>query len=139
MVIGEDIDLIILSLTLSSPNSTIVFQKPGRGKTDTKSYSILNLQNQFKNEIPHFMFIHAIGGCDTTSSIFWQGKLKNLKNVQKHTEIYDSLTLFNNEYSSPEDIERIGEKFLLKLYNASVNIRSLNKHRCKDMKFFEKL
>jgi len=73
------------------------------------------------------MFIHAIGGCDTTSALFKKGKLKHLKTVQKHPELHHSLLIFNNESSSPEEIERAGEKYLLTLYKAPAHITSLNK------------
>jgi len=72
------------------------------------------------------MFIHAIGGCDTTSALFQKGKIKHLKTVQKHPELHDSLLIFNNESSSPEEIERAGEKYLLALYKAPAHIKSLN-------------
>jgi len=75
------------------------------------------------------MFIHVIGGCDTTSSLSQKGKIKHLKKVQKHSELYDSLLIINNESSSPEEIERAGEKYLLTLYKAPAHIKSLNKLR----------
>lgn len=48
MVIGEDIDLIVLLLTLSTTQSDqIIFLKPGRGKTETRFYSIQTLKEKF--------------------------------------------------------------------------------------------
>ncbi|KAL4131478.1 hypothetical protein QTP88_008786 [Uroleucon formosanum] len=67
----------------TSESDQIVFLKSGRGKMETKFYSIQTLKEQFQNMIPHFMFIHTISGCDTTSSIFQQGKLKYVKTFQK--------------------------------------------------------
>jgi len=127
VVIGEDIDLLILLLTLSPPKNTIIFEKPGRGKIETRSYAVGSLKEHFKNVIQYFMFIHAIGGCYTTSASFKQGKIKHLKTVQKHPELHDSLLIFNNESSSQEEIERAGEKYLLTLYKAPAHIISLNK------------
>lgn len=75
------------------------------------------------------MFIHAMGGCDTTSSLFQTGKIKHLKTVQQHPELHDLLLIFNNESSSPEEIERAGEKYLLALYKAPAHITSLNNLR----------
>jgi len=112
VVIGEDIDLLILLLTLSPPKNTIIFEKPRRGKIETRSHAVGSLQEHFKNEIQYFMFIHAIGGCDTTSALFQQGKIKHMKTVQKHPELHDTLLIFNNESSSQEEIERAGEKYL---------------------------
>lgn len=130
IVIGEDIDLIVLLLTLSTTQSDqIVFLKPGRGKTETRFYSIQTLKEKFQNMIPHFMFIHALSGCDTTSSIFQQGKLKYVKTFQKHSKLQDSLLIFNNESSSADDILSVGQEFLLKLFNAPKFITSLNQYR----------
>lgn len=71
IVIGEDIDFIVLLLTLSTSQSDqIVFLKPGRGKMETKFYSIQTLKEQFQNMLPHFMFIHVISGCDTRHQYF---------------------------------------------------------------------
>ena len=39
------------------------------------------------------------------------------------------ILIFNNESSSPEEIERAGEKYLLTLYKAPTHITSLNKLR----------
>lgn len=116
-------------MTLSPPNNTIIFEKQGKGRTNTKSFFIRNLQEHFKSEIPYLMFIHAVGGCDMTSSIFLQGKLKHFKTIKNHPELYDSLLLFNNEFSLPEDLIRAGEEFFLKLYKAPSHIKSLDKYR----------
>jgi len=62
--------------------------------------------------IPHFMFIHAISGCDTTSPIFQQEKLKYVKTFQKQSELQDSFFIFNNESSSVYDILCVGQEFL---------------------------
>jgi len=118
VVIGEDKDLIILLLTLTTDDSQIIFKKPGKGSTETISYSIQNLLQQFKVELPYFLFVHAIGGCDTTSAIFQQGKIKHLKTVQAHPELRDSLLIFNNESATHEEILRAGEEYLLKLFKA---------------------
>lgn len=113
-------------MTLSTSQSDqIVFLKFGRGKMETKFYSIQTLKEQFQNMIPHFMLIHKISGCDTTSSIFQQGKLKYVKTFQKHSELQDSLLIFNNESSSANDILSVGQEFLLKLFNAPIFFRYL--------------
>lgn len=113
-VIGEDVDLIIILLTLTTDDSQIIFKKPGKGSTETRSYSIQNLRQQFKVELPYILFVHAIGGCDTTSAIFQQGKIKHLKTVQAHPH---------------EEILRAGEEYLLKLFKAPANTKTLNYHR----------
>jgi len=75
------------------------------------------------------LFIYAIGGCDTISSIIQQEKLKHLKTVQAHLELHNSLLVFNNESSTPEVILCLGEEYQLKLYKTPTNTTSLNQHR----------
>lgn len=59
------------------------------------------------------MFIHAISdGCDTTSPILQQEKLKYVKTFQKQSELQDSFFIFNNESSSVYDILCVGQEFL---------------------------
>lgn len=75
MFIGEDIDFIILLLTLTPYDSGIIFKKPGKEITETSSYSIKNVLQQVKVELSYFLFIHAIGGCDTISAMLNKGNL----------------------------------------------------------------
>lgn len=126
VVIGEDVDLIILFLTLTPDDLQIIFKKPGKGSTETRTYSIQHLRQQFKVKLPYFLFVHAIGGCDITSAIFQQGKIKHFKTLQVHPEIHNLLLVFNNESATPEKILRAGEEYLLKLFKAPVNTESLN-------------
>lgn len=49
------------------------------------------------------MFARAIGGRDTTSAIFQQGKTKHMNTVQAcYPELRDLLLVFNNESATPE-------------------------------------
>jgi hypothetical protein len=75
--------------------------------------------------IPYFMFIHTISGCDTTLSIFQQGKLKYVEKFQKHSKLQYSLLIFNNESFSADDIFSVRQEFLLKLFNSPKFITSL--------------
>lgn len=59
---------------------------------------------------------------------FNRGKLKKLKTIQTHSELHGSLLVFNNESTTPEEILR-ARGYLLKLFKAPINIKSLNHHR----------
>ncbi|KAJ8897683.1 hypothetical protein PR048_003033 [Dryococelus australis] len=68
VVIGEDVDLLILLTALTPPDRNVYFMKPGRGNTEDKVYSTRQLQ-----ELPFsgfILFIHSFTGCDTTCAIF---------------------------------------------------------------------
>lgn len=66
----------------------------------------------------NILFLHAFSGCDTTSSLFNQGKLKFLSILQKHQDLHDSIQVFQDSNAEPDAIADAGERFLLALYGA---------------------
>jgi hypothetical protein len=44
VIVGEDFDLLVLLLGLAPPNINVFFLKPGRGKVETKLFSVQQLQ-----------------------------------------------------------------------------------------------
>lgn len=66
VIVGEDIDLLVLLTALAPQERNIYFMKSGTGKIERKIYSSHLLQSQkgFQNMI---LFAHAFSGCDTTS------------------------------------------------------------------------
>ncbi|GBM15512.1 hypothetical protein AVEN_189790-1 [Araneus ventricosus] len=69
VVIGQDVDLIVLPAALTPDYMDILMLKEGKGKVKDRFYSSKDLRNsnlviEFKKSI---LFLHAISGCDTTS------------------------------------------------------------------------
>ena len=64
--------------------------------------------------------------CDTVSALLCQGKRRAFQLAQK--EGLDFLDVFETSTSSKDDIARVGEQFLLKLYGAR-GIDTLDKDR----------
>ncbi len=62
IVIGEDIDLLVLAIALTPQDCEILFHKPGRSSTAGVTYSSEKNSNM-KEFIPH---AHAFTGCDST-------------------------------------------------------------------------
>jgi len=67
IVVGEDIDLLIILIGLATTTNKIFLVTPGKGKIDRSIYSKESLKSpqEFKKII---LFIHIFCGCDTTSS-----------------------------------------------------------------------
>ena len=90
-------------------------------------YSISELQPDVGDIKQHFMFVHAISGCDTVSAPCMKGKWKALEVLRSYGDLEHHLSTFTDPGSSHEDVANIAESFLLKLYGA-VSSTSLNKH-----------
>lgn len=69
-IVGNDIDLLIILISLDSDDEVIYFYKMTPGKQANVIYST---QNE-KNLKPFLLFAHAFAGCDTTSAVFKKGK-----------------------------------------------------------------
>ncbi|KAJ8896091.1 hypothetical protein PR048_001433 [Dryococelus australis] len=77
VVIGEDVDLLVLLTAITPPDRNVYFMKPGRGNIEDKVYSTRQLQElPFSGSI---LFIHSFTRCDTTCAIFNKNKLSILK------------------------------------------------------------
>lgn len=125
-VIGEDVDLAVLLLAKTPPESNILFIKPGRGKVQTNIYSIQQMQQLGLEEI---MFLHAFTGCDSTSAAFRKSKLALIKLYKKCPEIRRAAKVFHNCSSPHADVEEAGRSCMLKWYGAPAKERSLNDYR----------
>ena len=66
VVVGEDVDLLILLTARTPIDKIIYFLKPGRAQQRTEMYSSKSLSAYPKCQ-NHILFLHAIIGCDTTS------------------------------------------------------------------------
>lgn len=80
VIVGRDIDLLVLLIALTPVENQIIFLKPGNGGNEKKIYSIQNIQkvNGIRKSI---LFLHAISGCDIVSCIYNIGKLKHFKHL----------------------------------------------------------
>jgi hypothetical protein len=127
IVVGEDVDLLVL-LTALSTRSNIYLLKPGKGKTLQQIYSTQSIID--KTAADNILFLHAFSGCDTTSALFNQGKMKCVNVLLKNPHLKELVQVFKNQDANPEIIAEAGERFLLTLYGYSgVKSISLNNYR----------
>jgi hypothetical protein len=120
IVVGEDVDLLIL-LTALSTRSNIYILKPEKGKNSQQIYSTKCIID--KTATDHILFLHAFSGCDTTSALFNQGKMKFINVLRKNPDLNEIIQVFKNPNADPEIIAKAGECVLLELYSYS-NVKS---------------
>ncbi|GBM28615.1 hypothetical protein AVEN_72186-1 [Araneus ventricosus] len=98
VVIGQDLDLLVLPTALTPDYMDILMLKEGKGKVKDRFYSSKDLQNsnlviECKKSI---LFLHAISGCDTTSGFYGKGKLQAVQLFNHSKYLKDIPEMFNN-------------------------------------------
>ncbi|KAJ8865980.1 hypothetical protein PR048_033504 [Dryococelus australis] len=102
VVIGEDVDLIVLLTALTPPGRKVYFMKPGRGNIEDKVYSTRQLYAlPFSGSI---LFIHSFTG--------------------------SMADIFYDPTSTPDAVAQAQEEMFLTMYQAPPSERDLNNHRC---------
>lgn len=128
VIVGEDIDLLVILTGLCKSENNIYFLKQGKGKAGNILYSpaASNLDPAVKENI---LFLHAFSGCDTTSAIYRQGKMKFLKVLRNQPSLKTAIYCFKDPNATPESITKAGIQFLMALYGAKSDDTSLHTYR----------
>lgn len=130
-VVGEDIDLLVLLTAKARDHENIFLLKPARGKVAETLYSTRSLE--YKEAVAkNILFLHAISGCDTTSALFNQGKLKFLSLLDKNDSLLDTIAIFQDLEADVDALAAAGEAFLLALYGGSSTKDTLDSLRYKN-------
>lgn len=128
VVVGQDTDLLVLLTSLSTNSMDIWFHRPGSRGGKSSSFHIPKQRALLKQNLDIILFLHAVTGCDTTSTFFRKSKLKALQILDKKSELKQNVTLFNKPDVTPEEISAAGEKFILSLYGSTKN-QTLDEYR----------
>lgn len=126
VVVGEDIDLLVLMAALTPLHCELFFLKPGKQNIETRIYSTKHLQVNLRD---HILFLHAFSGCDSTSALFNKGKVHIFKLVNRHKNFEDVIAVFNDPHSSHDAVHKAGCKFFMAVYGAPEKCTSLNEYR----------
>ena len=128
VVIGEDIDLLVILTALTPRKHEIFFLKPAKGpiNDDQLFSSRQSLHSKMKSSI---MFIQAFSGCDSTSSFYNHGKTKLYNLLYRDKNLRKIVNVYNKPNASMQDICTTGRDILLRVYNAPPTITSLNEYR----------
>ncbi|GBO20682.1 hypothetical protein AVEN_89753-1 [Araneus ventricosus] len=98
VVIGQDVDLLVLPTALTPDYMDILMLKEGKGKVKDRFYSSKDLRNsnlviECKKSI---LFLPAISGCDTTSGFYGKGKLQAVQLYNHSGYLQNIPEIFNN-------------------------------------------
>ncbi|CAG9820817.1 unnamed protein product [Phaedon cochleariae] len=108
----------------------VFFLKPRRGRTPEHLYSPTSFKYE-ESVATHILLLHAISGCDTSSSLFNIGKAKFVNALQKAPKIGTSLELFKKQDVDEQVLAKAGERLLIAVYGGGEDVRSLNELRFK--------
>ncbi|GBN34350.1 Cyclic nucleotide-gated channel rod photoreceptor subunit alpha [Araneus ventricosus] len=98
VVIGQDVDLLILPTAFTPDYMDIHVLKEGKGKIKDWFYSSKDLRNsnlviECKKSI---FLLHAISGCDTTSGLYGKVKLQAVQLFNNSKYLQEIPEIFNN-------------------------------------------
>ena len=125
VVVGTDADLLVM-LVVRATSSINMFMLCHRNPITL--YSVEPLHQALRSTRQHLLYIHALTGCDTTSVLYEQGKVKASKLAQKQdANMCTHMDVFSLHSSTREDVTTAGEQFLLVLYGAG-QFATLNKY-----------
>ena len=65
------------------------------------------------------LFIHAFGGCDTTSQFFGIGKGATYTKLRKSTELFSLSKTFSSQYATYDEVKKAGERAASILYGGN--------------------
>jgi hypothetical protein len=88
----------------------------GKGKVE-KIIDIRKVQSQLGGyAVKHLLVLHAIGGCDTTSALYGNGKVNVLKKVMACTDLAECLQVMGDVEASHEQVGLVGRQMLAVIY-----------------------
>lgn len=129
VVIGEDVDLLVILIGLCH-HTNVYFLKPGKCKSTQNIYSPISAIDRISAK--HILFLHAMSGCDTTSALYNQGKIKFHKILKNNNDLQNEVEVFKNPDVDAECVANAGLLFLESLYRFCGKTQtSLNKLRYK--------
>ena len=124
VVVGTDTDLLVMLVARAS-SGTDTYMKCC--SNPEMVFRVSDIQDALGDTRNYLLAIHAITGCDTVSAIYRRGKRNPFRMVHKKGKD-EFLGTFANSASTPDEVEKAGEGFILQLYGAS-KYASLNKYR----------
>lgn len=124
IIIGQDIDLLVLLTQFSTTNLPIFFLKPGVGNVSDSMYSCDSFKIENYRSI--VAFLHCFTGCDTVSGFAGKGKKSTVDLLLKTPNLLDLIRPFYEPQSDPQIIARNGCDLIKHIYNCKNNTLTLN-------------
>ncbi|KYN02879.1 hypothetical protein ALC62_06277, partial [Cyphomyrmex costatus] len=109
IIIGKNVNLLVLLTALASSYLNIYLLKLGKSKIEQQIYSSTSLQVE--------------------KSVFNQGKIKLLNILRQNIKLNKIVKVFRKENADPHSIAKTGKRVLVTLYGYNDNVISFNNIR----------
>lgn len=127
VVVGQDIDLLVLLTQLNVENKNIFFCKVGTSTIKDAYYSSDSFNHDSLGK--YVAFLHSFTGCDTTSGFTGKGKSTLIKSLMSITDLSNLADIFYNKHAEKEVVAKNGIKLIASLYSKKKN------HTLHDLRF----
>ena len=120
-VVADDTDILVMLVYMWEETMNDLFLRHEARKSIKKDVEIINIKDVSSKLAIHvkenLLFIHAWGGCDTTSATFGQGKTGMLKFVESNrTFSQDVCSVFKDPFATKDAVSKAGIQVAVKLF-----------------------
>ena len=117
-VVAEDTDVLVMLLYFwNTDMGNIVVKHERKGKGVEKKIDIGKVARSLdKTVLDNLLFIHAWGGCDTTSAAHGKGKLNIIKFIQQSEDVENACKVFKDEHSVKQEVAEAGCLIFIRMY-----------------------
>ena len=116
-LVAADTDLFVMLLYFwNNCMGTIVMKSEATKEHGATERDVGKISECLGEISKYLTFIHAFGGCDTTSAVFGQGKLSILRLLEKRDDARKLADVFLNKDSTQDQICNAGLKLFVMLY-----------------------
>lgn len=116
IIVGQDIDLLVLLNQFNETDLNIYFFKPGSGKIDDL-YFTSNSFNHVSYK-KYVAFLHCFSGCDTTSGFAGKGKVTTVKSLLSNPNLSSLADSFYNADAAHQTIAENGRQLIFSIYKS---------------------
>lgn len=120
-VVADDTDILVLLLNMWEPSMSDVVLRHEARKSIKKDLELISVKETVTLLPDHvcrnILFIHAWGGCDTTSAAFGQGKTAVMKLVEQNSNFIQKIcSTFNDPFATKEQVSTAGVQLAIRTY-----------------------
>ena len=121
IVVADDTDILVLLLNKWTPPMSDITLRYEARKGIKKPLEFISVKDTVSLMPEHvcrnLLFIHAWGGCDTTSATFGQGKTAIMRLVEKNNPfIHNICSIFNDPPATREQVSTAGRQLAVNIY-----------------------
>lgn len=116
VIVGQDIDLLVLFIHFASCFERIYFYKPAIGKSKEKYFDKNSFKKTDLKEI--ILFLHAFSGCDTTSAFSGLGKKRICEVFKKYKDLRKDVKVFYDPEATKTSLFAAGQACIRGLYGS---------------------